>query len=175
MMRTTAPVTTMFAALTVAALAACEQAPTSPSPPAHAIGLAITGPGAIRAGLPTAYTVTATLSNGRTETAQSAWTSSDPGVAAVDAGGSVTGRAHGSITLTAAYLGATVSKTIDVVNDYQGEWTGTAVIRQCALSGDLTAGLRSNLWYWPPATGYVPARASGRRWNCRRAVTACAR
>ena len=148
-MRTIAPVTMAFAAFTVAALAACQQAPTSPSPPPAAIGLTITGPGAIRTGLPTAYTVTVTLSDGRTEPAQSAWTSSDPDVAAVDAGGSVTGRAHGSITLTAVYRGVTASMTVDVVNDYEGEWTGTAVIRQCALSGDLVAGYRSNAWFWP--------------------------
>jgi hypothetical protein len=146
MMRTIARVTTAFA---VAALTACDHAPTSPSPPSTAVGLTIAGPGAIRTGFPTTYTSTATLDNGRTETAQPAWTSSDPGVAAVDAGGSVIGLAHGSITLTAAYRGATTSKTVDVVNDYGGEWSGTSVIRQCAWSGDLEAGLRSYVWYWP--------------------------
>ena len=71
---------------------------------------------------------------------------------------SVTGLAHGSITLTAAYRGATTSKTVDVVNDYGGEWTGTAVIRQCALSGDLEAGRRSNVWYWPTCDWLRPGK-----------------
>ena len=84
------------------------------------------------------YSVTATLSDGTTGTVRPAWTSSNAEVASVDSGGRVEGRGHGSTNLTASYQGRSVSKTVQVVNDYGGTWEGSYVIRACTDTGDLT-------------------------------------
>ena len=55
----------------------------------------------------------------------------------MDSTGRLDGRAHGSTTLTASYLGRDASKTVQVVNNYGGTWDGQYVIRACADSGDL--------------------------------------
>ena len=52
--------------------------------------------------------------------------------------GGFTGRTHGSTTLTATYEGRSVSKTVQVVNNYAGTWEGRYVVKACTDSGDLT-------------------------------------
>lgn len=100
-------------------------------------GLAINGVDAVLTGSVTSYTVTATLSDGTTQTVTPTWSSSDPGVGRVDSTGRLDGRAHGSTNLIASYSGRDASKTVRVVNNYAGTWTGQYVIRACADSGDL--------------------------------------
>ena len=56
----------------------------------------------------------------------------------MDSTGRLDGRAHGSTNLTASYEGRSVSKTVQVANNYGGTWNGSYVIRACADSGDLT-------------------------------------
>ena len=90
---------------------------------------AIAGPDAVLTGLSASYSVTATLSDGITGTVRPAWTSSNAEVASVDSGGRVEGRGHGSTNLTASYQGRSVSKTVQVVNNYGGTWEGSYVIR----------------------------------------------
>jgi hypothetical protein len=88
-------------------------------------------------GLSETYIATATFSDGITQTGTTGWTSSNPGVATVDAAGRLEGRAHGSTTLTATYSGRTASKTVQVVNNYRGTWKGRYVIRACRDTGEL--------------------------------------
>lgn len=126
-------------ALVTLAMGCGDKNPTRPSGTTAAItGFAITGADAVLTGLSASYTVTATLADGTTRTVTPAWTSSNPGVASVDSAGRLDGRAHGSTNLTASYEGRSASKTVQVVNNYEGTWVGSYVIRACADTGDLT-------------------------------------
>ena len=124
----------------IALAAGCHgKSPEAPSeaPGPIATGLVINGVDAVLTGSVTSYTVTAALSDGTTRTVTPAWTSSNPGVGTVDSGGRLDGRAHGSTNLTASYLGRDASKTVNVVNNYGGTWTGQYIVRVCSDSGDL--------------------------------------
>ena len=116
-----------------------DKNPTRPSGSGTAVtGLAITGPDAVLTGLSTSYTLTATSADGTTRTVTPAWTSSNPAVATVGAAGLLGGRSHGSTTLMATYEGRSVSKPVQVVNNYGGAWVGKYVRRACTDTGDLT-------------------------------------
>ena len=119
----------------LAALATgCDREPPagpSGAAPLTVTGLTVTGPEAVLTGVSTPFLATATFSDGRTQTGTTVWTSSNPAVATVDAGGQVVGLAHGSTTLTATYVGRTVSKTVQVVNNYGGSWVGKYVVNAC--------------------------------------------
>jgi hypothetical protein len=104
--------------------------PAAPTKPA-VMGLAIIGAEAVLTGVPSSYTVTATLRDGTSRTVIATWSSSDPQVAAVDSAGQLEGRAHGVITLSASAEGQTVSKTVRVVNNYAGTWAGRFVVKRC--------------------------------------------
>jgi hypothetical protein len=62
-------------------------------------------------------------------------------VATVDNAGRLDGRTHGSTTLTAAHEGRSTSKTVQVVNNYGGSWSGRYVIRVCRDSGIFRDGI----------------------------------
>lgn len=111
--------------------------PAAPSAPT-ATTLLIIGDDAVRAGLSTTYTATATMSDGTTRTVTPTWTSSSAGVASVDSAGRLVGLAHGSTNLTASHEGRSASKTVQVVNNYEGNWAGNVVVKACTDSGDLT-------------------------------------
>ena len=117
-----------------------DKNPTRPSGSGTAVtGLAITGPDAVLTGLSTSYTLTATSADGTTRTVTPVWTSSNPAVASVGAAGLLGGRSHGSTTLTATYEGRSVTKPVQVVNNYGGTWVGKYVRRACTDTGDLTS------------------------------------
>jgi len=111
-----------------------ENTPATPTA-ATATTLSISGADAIRTGLFTNYTTTAILSDGTTRAVTPAWTSSNTSVASVDSAGRLVGLAHGSTDLTASYEGRSASKTVQVVNNYEGKWAGTYVVRACDDSG----------------------------------------
>jgi hypothetical protein len=121
-----------------------ESNPVAPTAPT-ATNLSISGVDAVRTGLFTNYTATATLSDGTTRTVTPTWTSSHTGVASVDSAGRLVGLAHGSTNLTASHEGRSASKTVQVVNNYEGNWTGSYVIRACDDSGIYQDGI-----YAPP-------------------------
>jgi hypothetical protein len=126
--------------LTIAAfITACGDkpnpiAPDSPAAPTVA-SLVIGGADYVLTGSTTAYTATATLSDGSTRTVTPSWSSSAVNVASVDNAGRLDGRAHGSTTLTAAHDGRSASKTIHVVNNYGGSWSGRYIYRACRDTG----------------------------------------
>jgi len=112
-------------------------APASPSPPTVS-SLAIIGDEGVLTNTSTAYIVTATLSDGTTRALMPTWSSSHPDVASIDSDGLLSGRVHGSATLTASHDGRSATKTVQVVNNYGGTWNGTYVVKACTDSGDLT-------------------------------------
>jgi hypothetical protein len=114
--------------------------PVAPAPPPAptATSLAITsGVDALRAGFFADYAVTASMSDRTTQvvTAASAWSTSDPAVATVDAKGRLTGLSNGSVNLIASYQDRTVSRSVRIVHNYAGHWDGTFVVRSCEQSG----------------------------------------
>jgi len=127
--------------LSVIVLPGCNGTnPAGPSQPAASAitGLAINGAEAVLTGASASYTATATFPDGTLRAVTPAWISANPAVASVDGDGRLDGRSHGSTTLTATYQGRSVSKTVQVVNNYAGTWKGSYVIRACSDSGDLT-------------------------------------
>jgi hypothetical protein len=114
--------------------------PNSPAAPTVA-SVVISGADYVLTGSTTAYTATATLSDGSTRTVTPSWSSSAVNVATVDNAGRLDGRAHGSTTLTAAHDGRSASKTVQVVNNYGGSWSGRYIIRACKDSGIFTDGI----------------------------------
>ena len=127
--------------LSVIALPGCNgKNPAGPSQPAASAitGLAINGAEAVLTGVSASYTATATFPDGTSRAVTPAWISSNPAVGSVDVDGRLDGRTNGSTNLTATYQGRSVSKTVRVVNNYAGTWTGSYVIRACTDSGDLT-------------------------------------
>jgi hypothetical protein len=112
--------------------------PLAPNPPVAS--LIITGADYVLTGSTTTYTATATLSDGTTRAVTPVWSCSAAAVASVDTAGRLDGRTHGSTTLTAAHDGRSASKTVQVVNNYSGNWSGRYIVRACQDSGIFTDG-----------------------------------
>jgi hypothetical protein len=139
--------------LMIAALAtACGDKPNpvgpNPPPASPVASLVISGADYVLTGSTTAYTVTATLSDGSMRTVTPSWSSSAVDVATIDTAGRLDGRAHGSTTLTAAHDGRSASKTVQVVNNYGGSWSGRYIIRACKDSGVFTDGITGDDVPW---------------------------
>jgi hypothetical protein len=120
-----------------------KPSPVGPTPPAAptVASLVVSGTDYVLTGSTTAYTATATLSDGSTRTVTPSWSSSAVDVATVDNAGHLDGRAHGSTTLTAVHDGRSASKTVQVVNNYGGSWSGRYIIRACRDSGIFRDGI----------------------------------
>ena len=119
-----------------------DPSPTAPTPSTPAApaattvsSLRIDGPGALRTGVSSDYTATATLSNGTTQTVTPTWSSGNSGIATVDGNGRVTGQSHGQVTLTATHQGASTTKAVSVVANFGGQWSGRYVMKACDQSG----------------------------------------
>jgi len=115
--------------------------PVAPNP--IAAGLVINGADYLLTGSATTYTATVTLSDGTTRTVTPVWSSTAAAVATVDSAGRVDGRTHGSTTLTAAHDGRSASKTVQVVNNYAGSWSGRYIVRACQDSGIFADGFHT--------------------------------
>jgi hypothetical protein len=87
------------------------------------------------------------------------WSSSAVNVATVDNAGRLDGRAHGSTTLTAAHDGRSASKTVQVVNNYGGSWSGRYIIRACKDSGVFTDGIFADVPWCQGTTGIGSERS----------------
>lgn len=135
----------------LASATACDRKPSNaPSPPLPTVtSLALAGADAVLTGVSATYIATATFADGTTQTGTTVWTSSNPDVASVDAGGRLEGRAQGSTTLTATYLGRSASKTVRVVSNYGGTWVGRYVINSCDAPRSLCAVLEWEAFSFP--------------------------
>jgi hypothetical protein len=99
--------------------------------------LTINGPDSILTRTNADYLVTATLSDQTTQTVAATWNSDNTSRATVSPGGRVSSLVHGPVTLTASYQGQTVTKTVNMISNYDGPWSGVAVKMTCRLNGDL--------------------------------------
>jgi hypothetical protein len=135
----------VFIILLVLSPAACgggggSSSPTTPTPVTPA---ATTASVAIAASTDmiaiqgtTIFIANATMSDGSSKPGVSAtWTSDAASVATVDSSGKVTGVGSGQATITAAYDTVRATRTIRVVPDYQGSWTGDYTVLSCSDSG----------------------------------------
>jgi hypothetical protein len=81
------------------------------------------------------FAVTATMSDATTKAVNGTWTSDATSVATVDSSGKVIGVGPGQATITVSYDTAKATRTIRVVPDYQGNWTGDYTVLSCSDSG----------------------------------------
>jgi hypothetical protein len=84
------------------------------------------------------FTVTATMSDGSSKAVSGAWATDAATVATVDSAGKVTGVGPGQAAITVTYDGAKATRTVRVVPDYQGNWTGDYKVLSCQDSGDFS-------------------------------------
>ena len=142
------PTSLLVIALAALVVTACggESSPSAPTPigssaPATPTvsALRIDGPDTVRTGSTADYTATATLSNGTTQTVTPTWSSNSASTASVDNNGRVTGQSHGVVTLTATHQGASTTKTVSVMANFAGQWSGRYVMRACDQSGAFAA------------------------------------
>ena len=131
-----------FAGLVLAV--ACDS-PAGPSGPTVA-GFSIRGADAVLTGASTTYTLTANMSDGTVQALPAAWATADGRIGSVDGTGRFDARVHGATTITATHEGETTARTVQVVNDFGGTWTGRYVIDSCADTGVLVGGACSGIW-----------------------------
>jgi len=113
--------------------------PVTPTPsPPTVTGLAISSStDLLKINQSETFTVTATMSNGSTGTVTATWRSENPAVANVDANGRVTGIGSGETAISAESNGVrAVPRTIRVMPDYQGRWSGDWRVAGCTADGD---------------------------------------
>ena len=110
--------------------------PTSPTP--TVTGLAISSSmDLLKINQSGTFTATATMSNGSTATVTATWRSENAAVATVDANGRVTGIGSGETAISAESNGVRATpRTIRVLPDYHGRWTGDWRIAGCTADGD---------------------------------------
>jgi hypothetical protein len=83
------------------------------------------------------FTLTATMSDGGTRAVTGTWRSEGPAVATVDSNGRVTGVGSGETAISAESDGARATpRTIRVLPDYQGRWSGDWRLAGCTPDGD---------------------------------------
>jgi hypothetical protein len=111
---------------------------TSPTPTIS--GLAITSSNdLLKINQAQTFTATATMSNGSTAVVPATWRSDNPAVATVDANGRVTGIGAGETAISAESSGVRATpRSIRVVPDYQGRWSGDWRVASCTADGDWT-------------------------------------
>jgi hypothetical protein len=83
------------------------------------------------------FTLTATMSDGGTRPVTGTWRSESSAVANVDTNGRVTGVGSGETAISAEANGARATpRTIRVLPDYQGRWSGDWRLAGCTPDGD---------------------------------------
>lgn len=117
-----------------------ERPPTSPTPTPTATGLTISSPtDLLKINQSETFVLTAAMSDGSTRTVAGAWRSDSPAVAAVDSNGRVTGAGSGETAISAESNGLRAApRTVRVLPDYQGRWSGDWRLAGCTTDGDWT-------------------------------------
>jgi len=125
----------VVAAVIAAGCGGGDSTPTAPTPTAPAVtGLSVTGLDAIRTNFYANFTAQSTMSDGSTQTVQPSWTSSNPDVASIAANGDVSGISNGAATITATYQGRSASRSVRIVSNFGGTWSGSYRITKCDQS-----------------------------------------
>lgn len=122
-MKTYARALTAMVLVTTAACTGSSPAGPAPSPQA-ASAIIVGGESGAVVGVPVQLGVAVTLSDGTTQTPAVGvlWTSSDTGVAAIDANGVLTPRAGGTTTVGALVNGVAAVSTFNVYPNVAGTW-----------------------------------------------------
>jgi hypothetical protein len=117
-----------------------ERPPTSPSPAPTTTALAISSStDLLKINQSETFTLTASMSDGSTRTVAGTWRSDSPAVATVDANGRVTGAGSGETVISAESSGLRAApRTVRVLPDYQGRWSGDWRLASCTTDGDWT-------------------------------------
>jgi len=82
------------------------------------------------------FTATAALSDGSSKSVSGTWASDASAIASIDSSGKLTANAAGQATITVTYDGVKATRSVRVVPDYQGSWTGDYRVLSCQDSGD---------------------------------------
>jgi hypothetical protein len=122
--------------LLLGGVACGKKNPSTPSPTLTGIAIT-TGSDMVRINADETWTLTATFSDGSTQTVQGTWSSSTPAIATVDGAGRVRGVASGQTTITADYQSQRATRQLRIVPDYHGRWEGGWTITGCSDSGEL--------------------------------------
>jgi hypothetical protein len=117
-----------------------ERPSTTPTPAPTVTALAIASTtDLLKINQSETFTLTATMSDGGTRTVTGTWRSESPAVANVDPSGRVTGVGSGETAISAESSGARATpRTIRVLPDYQGRWSGDWRLAGCTTDGDWT-------------------------------------
>ncbi len=128
----------MFLLLGLVSCGGGEEGPPNTGPSPTVTGLSITSStDLLKINQSETFTVTATMSNGSTTAVTASWRSENPTVATVDANGRVTGIGSGETAISAESNGVRATpRTIRVLPDYQGRWSGDWRIAGCTTDGD---------------------------------------
>jgi hypothetical protein len=139
--------------LAIASVFAAACGNSSPAEPTKAVSSLSMSPGTdwLKVKGTEKFSVTAQYSTGAAEPVTPTWASDNAGVATVDASGTVTGIGSGQATITATYQGKSVTRTLRIIPDYAGRWTGNWVVNSCTVQG-LPAS-----WCDPIRNGAFPA------------------
>ena len=124
--------------------------------PSRTVAAISVGPDAnnlLRIGVEQVYTATVRWSDGSTTSEAVSWRSDAPLVATIDNCGRARGIDTGEATLVGAYQGSEGVLRVRVLPNYDGGWTGAAVVRTCRETGDW---LGSNVWFDLRAFGQLP-------------------
>jgi hypothetical protein len=117
-----------------------DRPPTSPTPTPTPTALAITSStDLLKINQSETFTLAASMSDGSTRTVSGTWRSDSPAVATVDSTGRVTGAGSGEAAISAESNGLRAApRTIRVLPDYQGRWSGDWRLAGCTTDGDWT-------------------------------------
>ena len=128
----------------VLGLPACGGGSSSPSSPTPAptpavttVSVAITpSTDLIKIQGTESFSATATMSDGSSKTVSGTWSSDASAVASVDTSGKVTGVSPGQASITVTYDNIKATRSIRIVPEYQGSWSGDYRVLSSQDSGD---------------------------------------
>ncbi len=125
---------------TALAVLVCTQAchRRSPTSPSTVTGITIDVPGFVLIGASVPVTDSASFSDGTTTASGISLTVDNSAVATLTGAGELTGIHAGQVTVTATLEGHSTTKTVRIVPDYRGNWTGDLVLSDCRATGSLT-------------------------------------
>lgn len=126
--------------LVALAAMACRDTPTTPAPTITIVGLAISpGTDFLVAGASETFTANATRSDGTIQLVSASWNSNNPAILTIDGFGVARAIQNGDAIISAAALGWTATRQIQVAANYSGTWSGNYQIGTCIDSGQMSA------------------------------------
>jgi len=121
----------------------CGNGPTEPSSPGTSapVSLSLSAPSdLVKVRETISFAVIGTFADGSARPVVARWTTDTPAVAVVDQRGNVNGVGSGRVNVIATVQAQTAMKSLRVVPDYAGRWTGLTVIVSCRMGDFRTCG-----------------------------------